>query len=43
MAADPGAAYSVHQWPSKSTGPIVSQFDGLLKEIMATDKAAQPA
>ncbi|MEU3331078.1 ParA family protein [Glutamicibacter creatinolyticus] len=38
-----GAAYSVHQWPSKSTGPIVSQFDGLLKEIMATDKAAQPA
>ncbi|MCW4466984.1 ParA family protein [Glutamicibacter sp. MNS18] len=38
-----GAAYSVHHWPSKSTGPIVAQFDALLKEVMATDKTARTA
>ena len=38
-----GAAYSVHQWPSKGTRPIVGQFDALLKEIMAADKTPQPA
>ncbi|WP_431711649.1 ParA family protein [Glutamicibacter uratoxydans] len=36
-----GAAYAVHYWPSKSTGPIVAQFDALLKEIMATDKTSR--
>ena len=31
-----GAAYSVHHWPSKATGPMLNQFDALLKEIMST-------
>lgn len=35
-----GAAYSVHQWPSKSTAPMLTQFDALLKDVM--DKAALP-
>ncbi|WP_141365554.1 ParA family protein [Glutamicibacter uratoxydans] len=30
-----GAAYSVHLWPSKSTAPMLSQFDALLKDVMS--------
>ncbi|MEG2577096.1 MAG: ParA family protein, partial [Glutamicibacter sp.] len=30
-----GAAYSVHQWPSKATAPMLAQFDALLKEVMS--------
>ncbi len=35
-----GAAYSVHQWPSKTTAPMLTQFDALLKDVM--EKAALP-
>lgn len=35
-----GAAYSVHQWPSKTTAPMLTQFDALLKDVM--EKATLP-